>query len=447
MDANRRPRQRFVFHLPFAICHLSFWTLLDLSFFIGMLIGNERCQIMSNEKISSSSVGTNRKARSMHHFIRFVLLAAACGVVVSAQAQASHGTRGPSIASSSVNQNRLTRARDGESLTQIAERFGVPVAELVRLNGRNANTRLRGGETVILSPNPNSTSTTVPGERPERKVVGKLIKFTDGTTREADEVWKQGDALWYKRGSVSTQVTREVRTIEPLFGETSETATSQRPVAQPAKTKKAAEKIAAPAFWIYIVGGPRLKAEEVTETSVGAWYRRGNLSIFLDRERIARIEREEPGTKPGGWKQQGWTSGNARLDELIRMNGARFGVDPYLVFCVIEQESQFHVRAVSPKGARGLMQLMPGTMTRYGIRNPFDAAANIFGGTQYLKELMGMFGERVDLVLASYNAGERAVIKYGRVVPPYKETQDYVKRVSKRYRGAGTLKGTSTGNN
>jgi soluble lytic murein transglycosylase-like protein len=111
----------------------------------------------------------------------------------------------------------------------------------------------------------------------------------------------------------------------------------------------------------------------------------------------------------------------------------RQGVDPYLIFCVMEQESHFHPRAVSPKGAKGLLQLMPGTAARFGVRNSFDPAQNIMGGTRYLKELLRQFKGRVDLVLASYNAGEGAVLKYGHNVPPYRETRDYVKRISKRY--------------
>ena len=79
------------------------------------------------------------------------------------------------------------------------------------------------------------------------------------------------------------------------------------------------------------------------------------------------------------------------------------------------------------------MQLMPGTGARFGVRRFFDPHENIAGGTRYLKELLQSFGGRVDLVLASYNAGEGAVIKYGRTVPPYRETRDYVKRISARY--------------
>ena len=84
------------------------------------------------------------------------------------------------------------------------------------------------------------------------------------------------------------------------------------------------------------------------------------------------------------------------------------------------------------------MQLMPGTAARFGVRNASDPAQNIAGGVRYLKELQGRFGGRVELVLASYNAGEGAVMRYGQRVPPYRETRDYVKRISSRYRKDGT---------
>jgi soluble lytic murein transglycosylase-like protein len=130
-----------------------------------------------------------------------------------------------------------------------------------------------------------------------------------------------------------------------------------------------------------------------------------------------------------------WTTGNARIDSLIRENGRRYGVDPYLVYCVIRQESSFSSTALSVKGAQGLMQLMPGTAARYGVTNANDAAQNIRGGTRYLKDLLQLFHGRIDLVLAGYNAGEGAVIKYGQIIPPYKETRDYVRLISKRYLG------------
>jgi soluble lytic murein transglycosylase-like protein len=128
-----------------------------------------------------------------------------------------------------------------------------------------------------------------------------------------------------------------------------------------------------------------------------------------------------------------WTTGNVRVDGLIRSNAKRYGIDPYLVYCVMHQESRFGAGATSPVGAMGLMQLMPGTAARYGVTNPYDPAQNIMGGTHYLADLLRLFGGRVDLALAGYNAGEGAVMKYGRRVPPYAETQNYVRTIGARY--------------
>jgi soluble lytic murein transglycosylase-like protein len=128
-----------------------------------------------------------------------------------------------------------------------------------------------------------------------------------------------------------------------------------------------------------------------------------------------------------------WTTGNGKIDGMIRDSGSRYGVDPYLIFCVISQESAFRARATSVKGAHGLMQLMPGTAARYGVRNPYDPAQSIAGGTRYLKDLLQLFSGRVDLALAGYNAGEGAVMKYGYRIPPYSETQNYVRLISARY--------------
>ena len=130
---------------------------------------------------------------------------------------------------------------------------------------------------------------------------------------------------------------------------------------------------------------------------------------------------------------QAWSTGNIQIDNLIRFYGKQHGVDPYLIFCLMSQESKFTRSAISNKGAQGLMQLMPGTAARYGVTNPYDVAQNISGGTRYLKDLLTMFNGRVDLALAGYNAGEGAVIKYGYSIPPYDETRNYVKLIIKRY--------------
>jgi soluble lytic murein transglycosylase-like protein len=130
---------------------------------------------------------------------------------------------------------------------------------------------------------------------------------------------------------------------------------------------------------------------------------------------------------------QTWSTGNVQVDNLVRFYGKQHGVDPYLIFCLMSQESKFSKGALSPKGAQGLMQLMPGTAARYGVTNPYDIAQNISGGTRYLKDLLKMFNGRVDLALAGYNAGENAVVKYGYSIPPYDETRNYVKLIIKRY--------------
>jgi hypothetical protein len=202
------------------------------------------------------------------------------------------------------------------------------------------------------------------------------------------------------------------------------------------KTPTATKRVYDTPAWIFLKGGARVETESATEEPGGVWYKRGGMSIFIDRSRIDRIELEDPATAlaSAGKKGRGWSTGRAGLDSLILQNGSKYNVDPYLIFLVMEQESHFNTHAVSPKGARGLMQLMPGTAARFGVRRPHDAAQNISGGTRYLRELLNRFNNRVDLVLASYNAGEGAVAKFGQRVPPYRETRNYVKKISYRYK-------------
>jgi soluble lytic murein transglycosylase-like protein len=270
------------------------------------------------------------------------------------------------------------------------------------------------------------TDTPAPPPAPTRH----QITLVDGRTFEVDDVWKQGDEIWYRNGNIAKGIAASsIKTYGPLEVKAHPT----KAVAPEAVAIKPATPPEPVAIWIYLNGGARVRVDEVNETTDGAWYKRGNLQMFLERERIARIERGQLEAGAPAWRQGGWASGNDRIDHLIKINAARFGVDPYLVFCVIEQESQFKTFARSPKGAQGLMQLMPGTARRLGVRRPYDPAENIMGGTRYLKELMTMFNGRVDLVLASYNAGEGAVMKYGRNVPPYRETREYVKKIGKRY--------------
>jgi len=131
-----------------------------------------------------------------------------------------------------------------------------------------------------------------------------------------------------------------------------------------------------------------------------------------------------------------WTTRDNKIDQLIRYYGGRYNVDPYLIYLVMHQESGFSSTAASPKGAHGLMQLMPGTAARYGVTRPSDPAQNIMGGAHYLSDLLQLFNGNVNLALAGYNAGEGAVMKYGNRVPPYQETRYYVHNISSRYKGS-----------
>lgn len=117
---------------------------------------------------------------------------------------------------------------------------------------------------------------------------------------------------------------------------------------------------------------------------------------------------------------------------LVKEASTRYGIDPQLVTALIHVESRFQPHARSPKGAVGLMQIMPATAARYGVTNPrslLNPSVNIDVGTRYLRDLHDLFPGRVDLVLAAYNAGEGAVIKRGHRIPPFPETQTYVRNI------------------
>jgi len=127
------------------------------------------------------------------------------------------------------------------------------------------------------------------------------------------------------------------------------------------------------------------------------------------------------------------------FDAIINENAAAHGVSPHLVRAVIQQESAFNPRAVSNKGAMGLMQLMPATAAELGVGDPFDPSENIRGGVTYLKGLLRKFEHNIELALAAYNAGPNAVSRYGKI-PPYRETRDYVSRITKAVDVAPKLK-------
>ncbi len=123
------------------------------------------------------------------------------------------------------------------------------------------------------------------------------------------------------------------------------------------------------------------------------------------------------------------------VELLVQQWAPEYGVDPALVMALIGVESRFDPAAVSPKNAQGLMQLIPATAARFGVKNTFNAVDNLKGGLAYLRWLMAYFKGDVELVLAGYNAGEETVERY-RGVPPYKETQDYVRQIMSLYKKA-----------
>lgn len=134
-----------------------------------------------------------------------------------------------------------------------------------------------------------------------------------------------------------------------------------------------------------------------------------------------------------GTSLNGFTTGDQKVDSFIVESGVRNGVDPVLLYAQMHTESSFKRGAISPKGASGLMQLMPGTARRFGVTNIFDPKQNIEGGARYMRFLLDHFDGDMSLALAGYNAGEGAVRKYGRRIPPYNETQNYVRQISRRY--------------
>jgi Zn-finger nucleic acid-binding protein len=288
------------------------------------------------------------------------------------------------------------------------------------------------------------------------------LRLSDGTTMEVDEAWEDAQGVWYRRGGVTYLIERSrVKEVVKAGQEASKAAGSKAKGAGRADRKNANDVAVVKTFeeagakkteglkkaeggeeevWIHLVGGAKMEVDEANEGADGVWYRRDNISTFVERARVESVERiqvskeeADVGAAGGGRRVWRWTTGSARLDSLIKQNGARYDVDPYLIFCVMEQESHFNSRAVSPVGARGLMQLMPGTAARFGVRNPHDPAQNVSGGTRYLRELLARFSYRVDLVLAGYNAGEGNVTRYGNRVPPFRETRNYVRRITARY--------------
>jgi soluble lytic murein transglycosylase-like protein len=149
--------------------------------------------------------------------------------------------------------------------------------------------------------------------------------------------------------------------------------------------------------------------------------------VDVQRDQIVRME-EIPEPPPPPLAPSMAPRRTVSLEEIVTTASNRYGIDPDIVLSLIHAESAFDPKAVSPKGAQGLMQLMPQTATSMGVENPMDAAANVEGGTRYLRELLTLYHEDLTKALAAYNAGPARVQEYNGV-PPYRETINYINRV------------------
>jgi soluble lytic murein transglycosylase-like protein len=173
------------------------------------------------------------------------------------------------------------------------------------------------------------------------------------------------------------------------------------------------------------LGAATAEVLEHVSTVVRADRRTGRLVrrvVIPERVIQARI------VKAGSWKP---AATGSRVDEIVNEVSREQGVDPLIVHAVIQVESSYDRFALSPKGAQGLMQLIPGTARRFGVKNSWDSRQNIEGGVKYLRFLMDRYPNDLRLVFAGYNAGEEAVARYGGI-PPYAETRAYVYKVGKR---------------
>ncbi|MGD0578336.1 MAG: transglycosylase SLT domain-containing protein [Bryobacteraceae bacterium] len=187
-----------------------------------------------------------------------------------------------------------------------------------------------------------------------------------------------------------------------------------------------------PAAWAQTGAGPEQAPAVRAASVVRADRRTGRLVrkvVVTPAPETSAAAVDSGEAQPAGSETQTAAVAPQALRKLADDAAGRHGIDPLLVDSVIRVESNYNPLAVSPKGAEGLMQLIPATARRFGATNSFDVRENIEAGVKYLKYLLDMFGDD-RLAVAAYNAGESAVMRYGDV-PPYRETVNYVSRVGK----------------
>ena len=178
----------------------------------------------------------------------------------------------------------------------------------------------------------------------------------------------------------------------------------------------------------------------LAQAQLYSWKDANGRLIISDRPQDPRAKTYAVAYVGAGYGVAKPTAGTRRVtefDDLIVEHASRHSLQPDFVRAVIQAESAFNPRARSPKGAMGLMQLMPSTAAEYRVANAYDPAENIRAGVAYLKSLLTRFSDDVSLALAAYNAGPKAVEKYGNAVPPYKETRNYVSKIRANAGAAG----------
>ncbi|HZS04130.1 MAG TPA: lytic transglycosylase domain-containing protein [Blastocatellia bacterium] len=258
------------------------------------------------------------------------------------------------------------------------------------------------------------------------------VQLKDGRVIEAEATWETGDLLWYRQGNLIASIAKdEIRRVVSAK-ESKVGATGESP-------KPATSTVTR----IFLKGGTQIVADDVQEYGAYIRYRLGTLHTLIDRDAVERVAREVAGGEQPALPRRDlrFTTGHAGLDQLIADSASKQQLDPLLIYLVMREESRFNHRAVSPVGARGLMQLMPATARALGVRNIHDPVENVEAGTRYLKNLIELYQGDVNLALAAYNAGENAVARYGRRVPPFRETQNYVRRINAAYRKARAVTG------
>ncbi|MGE0393850.1 MAG: lytic transglycosylase domain-containing protein [Vicinamibacterales bacterium] len=190
-----------------------------------------------------------------------------------------------------------------------------------------------------------------------------------------------------------------------------------------------------------VAAGAALAATPAS-AQIYAWQDAGGAWVLSDRQAAPGARTFAVAKSPAYRATRPATgTGAAAFEPLIQAHATRAGLSPDLVRAVIQVESAFNPRARSPKGAMGLMQLMPATAAELGVRQPYDPAENIAGGTTYLRGLLDRFDGNVELALAAYNAGPEAVERHGRAVPPFAETTRYVQKVGKSAAGGRAAPG------